>query len=224
MKKISLVLVVILVISVCIIGCTNGATEQQANDPEDQLSEKQQATDENALTTEEENMKAFNTVKKIEILDHSFANYGILYNAYINKLEKLFYKGKVPTLKPDSHIDLMYISSDIDTNNLTDDERKVLKDGNQKQVSINASNVFDDDTKDWKYIFTKATIFDPAKEVGEQYIYLYRRYRLVQQDGEYRILTLDQYKATEDTEEKDIQFNKHKNKIVEYVDTIPFVQ
>lgn len=231
MKKLGLILVILLTMSFVFVGCTNQEpvnsnttendnTEQTVADTNDSADneEQQPVNDPNA------DEKALSVVKKLEIFDHSFSNYGILYNNYIDKVNSLFFEGEVPTFNADKHFKLSYVAAGEEAKAYTDEQRKAAKEENKNQVTIEVSKVFTEEGRNWKYVYTKATVVDPTKEEGKQTSYIYRRYVLIAQEGDWKILSLDQFNCEEGTEEQDIMFNKYNNEVVQYSDSIPFVQ
>ena len=229
MKKLGLILVILLTMSFVFVGCSNqevanttdnNETEQTATDTNDSATTEEQQTVNDPKADE----KVLKIVKKIEIFDHSFSNYGILYNNYIDKVSGLFFEGEVPTFNADKHLKLSYVSAGEEVKEYTEEQRKAAKEENKNQVSIEASKVFTEEGRNWKYVYTKATVVDPTKEEGKQTLYIYRRYVLTAQDDDWKILSLDQFKCEEGTEEQDIMFNKYNNEVVQYTEEIPFIQ
>jgi len=226
MKKSILVLCILLAMSVIFVGCS----EQQVPNSVDNSG--QEASETNTSSENEKQQVAngpeadeivLSVVKKLETYDHSFSNYGILYDVYVNKISKLFYEEEVPVFKEDSHFELIYVPAGQEAKEYDEAQRKEAIATVEKEVTIEFSEVFTDEDRNWKYVYTKSTIVDLTKEEGPQTSYIYRRYVLTESDNEWKILSLDQFNCEEGTPEKEIKFNKYNNEIVEYPEVIPFL-
>jgi len=231
MKKSGLILAILLVISILFVGCTaatnTGIEENNNNNSEQTASDSNDSTEvdeQKPINDPDADRKALDVVKKLEIFDHSFSNYGILFESYIDKVEGLFFMGEVPIFNANNHFGLIYVSAGEEAKTFTEEQRMAAKEENKNQVTIGASKVFTEEGRNWKYIYTKATIVDPTKEEGKQTSYIYRRYVLTTQDDQWKILSLDQFSCEEGTAAEDVSFNKYNNEIVEYTEEVPFIQ